>query len=68
VGYELSIFNCWGELLFITKDLREQWNGTHKGRPVPMEIYIWQASFSFQDGVTGQLIAFKEAGDLTLIR
>jgi gliding motility-associated-like protein len=66
--FELKIFNRWGEMVFITKDLQGKWNGMHKSHPAPTDVYIWQARFAYVNEKTGLLQEFREEGGLTLIR
>ena len=40
--YTMQIFDRWGELLFETLDATEGWDGTFKGKPVPVGTYIWK--------------------------
>ena len=61
--YELDIFNRWGELLFVSKDIKVGWDGYYKGKLCEQSVYVWKIK-----GVstTGQNI--EKAGDLTLLR
>lgn len=45
-AYEMRIYNRWGELLFVTKDLDIGWNGTFKGEQCQMEAYLWTIKYS----------------------
>ncbi len=40
-GYELAIFNRWGEALFVTKDRNAAWDGTYQGLIVKEDVYIF---------------------------
>jgi gliding motility-associated-like protein len=48
-NYYFAIFNRWGELLFETLNFNEAWNGTHKGEPVPMGVYIYLVRYEFEN-------------------
>lgn len=39
--YEMTIFNRWGEKLFTTDDLARRWDGTFRGEPVQMDVYVY---------------------------
>lgn len=41
--FSLQIFNCWGELLFETKQVTEGWSGqrNHKGKLLPQGTYVY---------------------------
>lgn len=45
-GYELLIFNRWGEILFQTKDVNAQWDGTYMGDPVPEGFYQYNMRYT----------------------
>jgi gliding motility-associated-like protein len=43
--YTFMVFNRWGELIYKTNDTEEGWNGTFKGAPSPLDVYIWKCEF-----------------------
>ncbi len=63
-NYQMSIFDRWGEELFITNDLANGWDGKNSKREeVPQGIYIYSISFLDQDGILQQY-----HGKVSLIR
>lgn len=40
-GFELMLFNRWGELLWTTRDPNDQWDGTIDGKQAPEGVYIY---------------------------
>ena len=38
---DLKIYNRWGQFLFESHSLKDQWNGTYDGRPCQMDAYLW---------------------------
>jgi gliding motility-associated-like protein len=38
-GFETSIYNAWGELVF-KGDAAHEWDGTYKGNNVPQGVYL----------------------------
>lgn len=44
--YEMSIFDRWGELIYYTKNINEPWNGTYRGAPVEVAVYVWKIKLS----------------------
>jgi gliding motility-associated-like protein len=62
-GYQFSIYNRWGKLIFSTKDPYTGWNGTLGGVQQPTGVYIWMCSYSL-DGHPLK----TEKGTVTLIR
>ena len=61
--YELNIFNKWGELLFVSKDINKGWDGYYRGKIAPQDAYVWKVIVQFADG-TQQV----KVGDLMLLR
>ena len=45
-GFELNIFDRWGEKIFTTKNCTEGWNGRVRGSSEPVQngVYIWRAA------------------------
>lgn len=43
--YHLYIFNRWGQLIFETTDTEATWNGTHNGKPVLVDAYVWKIDY-----------------------
>ena len=63
-NYELKIYNRWGQLVFETTSLDNEWDGNHDGEPAPPDVYIYQAKYS----VPSVQLDFETTGDITLIR
>ncbi len=61
--YELDIFNRWGELLFVSKDVHVGWDGYYKGKMCEQSVYIWKIK-----GITTDGKNIEKKGDLTLLR
>jgi gliding motility-associated-like protein len=57
------VFNRWGQLMFETNDPKQRWDGNFKGKPQPLENYVWIAEL---ETFTGQRI--KKRGQTILIR
>jgi gliding motility-associated-like protein len=38
---DFKIFNRWGELMFVTDNPAEGWDGTYKGKPMPPGVYVF---------------------------
>ncbi|MGX5816542.1 HYR-like domain-containing protein, partial [Chitinophaga lutea] len=62
--YELRIFNRWGELLFMSRDPNEGWDGTYKGQPVDVGTYVWWLSYK----KTNNGPSFVIKGDVVVVR
>ena len=63
VNYELNIFNKWGELLFISKDMNIGWDGYYRGELSQQDVYVWKVKVEFADGSSA-----TKVGDLLLLR
>lgn len=61
--YELTIYNRWGELVFITSDPNGSWDGTFKGKAAEMASYVWIARIQINGSPAQQ-----SSGTITLIR
>lgn len=61
--YRLEIFNRWGELVFVSDDVRRGWDGWYKGAPAKQDVYVWKCHATFSDGRDAVL-----KGDVTLLR
>lgn len=60
---EMMIFNRWGELLFLTNDKNDGWDGTYKGKLCPLDVYVWKISYTETSGRKGNMV-----GHVTLLR
>lgn len=61
--FELKIYDRWGELMFSTKDIDNNWDGTYKGKPCPDGVYIYTLRYSGADNISK-----NQAGNITLLR
>ena len=41
-NYEFSVFNRWGEQIFISNDQNEFWDGTYRGKQCQEGTYVWK--------------------------
>jgi gliding motility-associated-like protein len=57
------IYTRWGELVFETTDRKNCWDGTHKGKALNSDVYVWTLQATLIDGRT-----VNKKGDLTLFR
>ena len=65
---ELQIFNRWGALIFENKNFLPNlstngWNGTFKGDPLRLGVYLYTAKVRFVDG---QVLRYS--GDVTIVQ
>ncbi len=61
--YEMSIFNKWGELLFVSTDVNIGWDGYYRNELSKQDVYIYKINVLYIDGRSESL-----TGDITLLR
>lgn len=62
-GYELQVFNRWGQLLFKSNSVNQRWNGTVNGTPQDPGVFIYLIRYKNVNNVTQQ-----HKGTFVLIR
>jgi gliding motility-associated-like protein len=60
---EMRIFNQWGEQIIIINSLNQGWDGTHRGKPQPVGVYVYVLKAIMTDGRT-----IQKKGSITLLR
>ncbi|MFN3917255.1 MAG: PKD domain-containing protein [Flavobacteriales bacterium] len=48
LGFEMFIFNRWGELIFTSNNPMIGWDGTHKGQIAKVDTYVWKINVKSQ--------------------
>lgn len=64
VGYELLIFDRWGEVVFESDEIGEGWNGRYHGKMCQDGTYTWR--MKFKNKYNGEL--FEYTGHVNLLR
>ncbi|MCS3800341.1 right-handed parallel beta-helix repeat-containing protein [Niastella sp. OAS944] len=59
----LMVFNQWGVKVFETNDPQGQWDGTYKGKPQPIGVYVYVVTGALFDGTK-----VNQKGTFNLIR
>ncbi len=44
-SYKVNVYNRLGQSIFETSDPHSAWDGTHKGKAVPLGVYVYQVTF-----------------------
>jgi gliding motility-associated-like protein len=57
------VFNQWGEKIFESNDIQAQWDGTYKGKPQPVGVYVYVVSGMLTDGTK-----VSQKGTFNLVR
>ena len=62
--YKLSIYNRWGELLFLSNKYLDRWDGSYKNQIVQSDVYVYilEYSFYYSNGISNKY------GNVTLLR
>ncbi len=61
--YSLQIFNRWGQLVFLSNDPSAGWDGTFRGVPSEVGVYVFVANIPNQEGQWRRI-----TGSVTLVR
>lgn len=57
------IYNRWGNLIYESTDIDNGWDGTYKGVPQPVGVFVYTLEAVSQNGKV-----FNKAGNITLLR
>jgi gliding motility-associated-like protein len=57
------IYDRWGVMVFESKDIEDGWDGTYKGVPQPLGVYVYDISAATASGKV-----FNKSGNVTLLR
>lgn len=60
---EWTIYNRWGQKVFVSNDQKIRWDGTFNGKALPMDVYTYTLRATFANGTQT-----TKTGDITLIR
>lgn len=63
-NFKLEIFDRWGELIFVSTDIRQGWDGSYGGDRCAQGVYVWQVAV--QDPYGAEIRSFR--GHVTLLR
>jgi gliding motility-associated-like protein len=62
-SFEMHIFNQWGQQMITITDQKKYWDGTFKGTPQPVGVYVYVLK-----GVTTDGRQINKKGSITLVR
>lgn len=46
-NFKFSIYNRWGQMLFMSTDLNKMWDGKEMGRAHPTGVFVWTCTYQF---------------------
>jgi gliding motility-associated-like protein len=58
-----KIYNRWGQVMFVSSNINQGWDGTFKGKLQPLEVYTYTLDVEFSNGTK-----YRKTGDITLLR
>lgn len=61
--FELKIFNRWGDIVYISHDVNDAWDGNFLGKPADQAVYVYDLYIEYLDRYN-----FRKHGSLTLLR
>ena len=61
--YHLQIFNRWGQIIFESQDVNQKWDGTSKGKSIPIGTYPYLLNYETEFDHPKQI-----SGHINLIR
>ncbi|MBL7787100.1 MAG: gliding motility-associated C-terminal domain-containing protein [Chitinophagales bacterium] len=64
--YNLVIYNRWGKLVYSTQTPADRWNGTLNNQPLPMDTYVWYATYKQTENDFDR--EHFDRGNITLVR
>ena len=62
-SFEMTVFNRWGEQVWISEDVEIGWDGMHRNIPAPSAVYAVRLNLHFEDGTR-----IKIMKNVTLVR
>gem|GEM_PF-4802624 len=65
--FEMKIYDRWGEMIFLTKQLEEGWNGVYRGKHAVSGTYGYVIHYDSMD-LTGKTSTKTVSGHLILVR
>ncbi len=67
IDFTLMVFDRFGQMVFISHDQNEGWDGTLNGKPFSTGVFIWMFRGKDRDG-RNVSISRTNSGDVTLLR
>lgn len=62
-NFSLSVYNRWGQLVFMTNDINKGWDGKYKNKGLDQGVYVYLVDYSFK-----QNKFHHQKGAITLVR
>ena len=65
--YDFYIFNRFGELIFYSNNINDQWDGTFEGDNCQIGVYVWKLNYRSLE-TNDRYKTYEEAGSFNLLR
>ncbi len=59
----IQVYSRWGQMIYSTRDPKEGWDGKYRGTELPMDTYLFVASWQSEFGTVSHV-----RGEVTLVR
>ena len=59
--FTMRVFDRWGEVIFESRNPKQQWDGTYQGKPAQSDVYVYQFTAVGEKSET-------RSGSVTLVR
>ena len=67
IEYEMLIYNRWGDMIYQSESLENDWDGTFMGKEVQIDVYVYKIYYTYQDE-SGSINKGQQTGRVSLIR
>jgi len=64
--FDLTIYNAWGEVVFVSKDQKNSWDGMYRGKVAPVGTYKYLIKYNVDLG--DRMAQENKTGTVTLVR
>lgn len=54
-NYQLRVFNRWGDVVFMTNDIGEGWDGTMQNGLVQVDVYVYKITYTYISAFEGEI-------------
>ncbi len=62
--FSMKIFNRWGQRVFESKDVENEWDGTLRGGILAQDVYVYKLEYSFEEDRS----VYVKNGTITLLK
>jgi hypothetical protein len=66
VRFKLEVYDRWGNLVFLTEDFSDGWNGYMQGKLMDPAVFVWHVDAAID--FCGRMLEIDKYGDITIVR